>query len=117
MIYSFLYMNTSLSRVIAFAQLVLLALLSGQALSAAGDDAYSKPNIILILADDLGYGDLSAHGNPVLKTPEMDKLHDSSVRFTDFHVAPKCTPGSHLVFTPGNEILHRCDVDIITVTT
>jgi arylsulfatase A-like enzyme len=35
---------------------------------------------------------LSCTGNPVLKTPELDKLHDQSVRFADFHVAPICTP-------------------------
>jgi len=51
-----------------------------------------KPNVIVILTDDQGYGDLSAHGNPVLKTPQMDRLHGQSVRFTDFHVAPMCTP-------------------------
>ena len=51
-----------------------------------------RPNVILIMTDDLGYGDLSGHGNPVLKTPELDKLRAQSVRFTDFHVAPKCTP-------------------------
>jgi arylsulfatase A-like enzyme/sucrose-6-phosphate hydrolase SacC (GH32 family) len=54
--------------------------------------AESKPNVILIMTDDQGYGDVSAHGNPVLKTPELDKLWKQSVRFTDFHVAPKCTP-------------------------
>lgn len=51
-----------------------------------------QPNVIIIMADDQGYGDISAHGNPVLKTPEIDKLHAQSVRFTDFHVAPMCTP-------------------------
>jgi arylsulfatase A-like enzyme len=51
-----------------------------------------KPNVILVLTDDQGYGDLSCHGNPVLKTPYLDKLHDESVRLTDFHVAPMCTP-------------------------
>jgi arylsulfatase A-like enzyme len=50
------------------------------------------PNVILIMTDDLGYGDISAHGSPVLKTPELDTLREQSVRFTDFHVAPKCTP-------------------------
>ena len=55
-------------------------------------EAALKPNVILIMTDDQGYGDMSAHGNPVLKTPEIDKLRSSSVRFTDFHVAPKCTP-------------------------
>lgn len=44
------------------------------------------------MTDDQGYGDFSCHGNPVLKTPEMDKIHSESVRFTDFHSAPMCTP-------------------------
>jgi arylsulfatase A-like enzyme len=51
-----------------------------------------KPNVILVLTDDQGYGDLSCHGNPVLKTPHLDQLYDESIRFTDFHVAPMCTP-------------------------
>ena len=54
--------------------------------------ARSKPNVILILTDDQGYGDLSCHGNPILKTPHLDRLHDESIRFTDFHVSPMCTP-------------------------
>ena len=48
--------------------------------------------MIIVLTDDQGYGDLSCHGNPILKTPNLDKLHQESVRFTDFHVAPMCTP-------------------------
>jgi arylsulfatase len=51
-----------------------------------------KPNIILILTDDQGYGDVGRHGNPILKTPNLDRLHDESVRFTDFHVSPTCAP-------------------------
>jgi len=51
-----------------------------------------KPNVILVLTDDQGYGDFSCHGNPVLKTPNLDRLHEQSVRLTDFHVAPMCTP-------------------------
>ncbi|MFN0111931.1 MAG: arylsulfatase [Blastocatellia bacterium] len=51
-----------------------------------------RPNVIIILSDDQGYGDFSAHGNPVLKTPNLDKLRGESVRFSDFHVAPMCTP-------------------------
>ncbi|MDE0103356.1 MAG: arylsulfatase [Bryobacterales bacterium] len=58
--------------------------------SAPGD--LRRPNVIIILTDDQGYGDMSAHGNPVLETPNLDKLHDESVRLTDFHVAPVCTP-------------------------
>jgi arylsulfatase len=52
----------------------------------------ARPNVIIVLTDDQGYGDLSCHGNPVLKTPNIDRLHAESVRFTDFHVAPMCTP-------------------------
>ncbi|MBW8034695.1 MAG: arylsulfatase [Planctomycetes bacterium] len=51
-----------------------------------------KPNVIIIMTDDQGYGDLQSHGNPLIKTPAMDELRRQSVRFTDFHVAPKCTP-------------------------
>ncbi len=51
-----------------------------------------RPNIIFVLTDDQGYGDLSCLGNPVLKTPTLDRLHADSVRLTDFHVAPMCTP-------------------------
>ena len=51
-----------------------------------------KPNVLLVLVDDQGYGDLSVHGNPVVKTPHMDRLHAESVRFTDFHAQPMCTP-------------------------
>ena len=54
--------------------------------------AEDRPNVIFILADDLGYGDLGAHGNPRLRTPNLDRLRTESVRFTDHHVAPMCTP-------------------------
>lgn len=60
----------------------------------AGSTAFagSKPNVILVMTDDQGYGDLSCHGNPILKTPNLDRLHSESVRLTDFHVSPFCTP-------------------------
>ncbi len=51
-----------------------------------------RPNVIIVMTDDQGYGDLSCHGNPILKTPNLDRLHAQSVRFTDFHVSPFCTP-------------------------
>jgi len=51
-----------------------------------------QPNVIVIITDDQGYGDLACHGNPVALTPNMDRLHDESVRLDDFHVAPMCTP-------------------------
>ncbi len=54
--------------------------------------AKGQPNVILILTDDQGYGDLACHGNPYVKTPVLDKLYQESVRFTDFHVDPCCSP-------------------------
>jgi arylsulfatase len=51
-----------------------------------------RPNVLMILTDDQGYGDLGCHGNPWLKTPNIDRLHSQSVRFTDFHVSPMCAP-------------------------
>ncbi|MDF1742020.1 MAG: arylsulfatase [Verrucomicrobiales bacterium] len=54
--------------------------------------AEDKPNVIVIITDDQGYPDLSAHGNPVLQTPHLDAIHAAGVRLSDFHVAPMCTP-------------------------
>lgn len=52
----------------------------------------NQPNIILVMTDDQGYGDLGCHGHPFLKTPNLDKLYSQSTRFTDFHVSPTCAP-------------------------
>ena len=54
--------------------------------------AADKPNVVIVITDDQGYGDLSCHGNPILKTPHIDNLHSESVRLTDYHVAPTCSP-------------------------
>lgn len=51
-----------------------------------------RPNVILILTDDQGYGDVAAHGNRVIRTPQLDSLAGEGVRFTDFHVDPTCSP-------------------------
>ena len=61
--------------------------------ATAAETAFgSKPNIILIITDDQGYGDLSCHGNKILKTPNIDRLSKQSVRFTRFFVSPTCAP-------------------------
>lgn len=51
-----------------------------------------RPNVIVLLTDDQGYGDLGCHGNPVIRTPHMDRLCRESVRFSNFHVDSYCTP-------------------------
>jgi len=52
----------------------------------------SRPNIIFVLTDDQGMGDLSCMGNPILRTPHLDQLHAQATRFTDFHVSSTCSP-------------------------
>ncbi len=63
----------------------------------------AAPNVVFILTDDQGYGDVSRHGNPVLKTPNIDRLHDEGVRFTDFQVSPTCSPTRSALFTGRHE--------------
>lgn len=52
----------------------------------------TKPNIILVMTDDQGMGDLACMGNQVLKTPNIDRFYEESTRFTDFQVSPTCAP-------------------------
>ena len=55
--------------------------------------AFAKqPNVVIVMTDDQGYPEVSAHGNPVLQTPNLDALHKQSLRLIDFHVAPMCAP-------------------------
>ncbi len=56
------------------------------------EPAGDRPNVIFVITDDQGYGDLSCTGNPVLRTPNIDAFHDDAVRFTNFHVGPTCAP-------------------------
>ncbi|MHC4076017.1 MAG: arylsulfatase [Planctomycetota bacterium] len=51
-----------------------------------------KPNVVLVITDDQGYGDLGCHGNKIIKTPNMDRLHGQSLRLTNFHVESTCAP-------------------------
>lgn len=54
--------------------------------------AADQPNVVIVITDDQGYGDLSCHGNPILKTPAIDELYADSVRLKDYHVSPTCSP-------------------------
>ena len=59
-----------------------------------------KPNIILILCDDLGYGDISCYGSTAIKTPNIDSMAKNGVKFNDFYAAsPVCTPSRFSVLT------------------
>ncbi|MGH9722916.1 MAG: arylsulfatase [Bryobacteraceae bacterium] len=52
----------------------------------------ARPNVILLITDDQGYGDLSIHGNPHLKTPNLDSIGRDGIQFTQFQVCPVCSP-------------------------
>lgn len=78
-------------------QPLLLALLIAVSLGAS---AASKPNIVIILADDLGYGDLGCYGHPTIKTPNLDKMAAEGLRFTQFYSAAEvCTPSRAALLT------------------
>lgn len=72
---------------------------------AQGTARKARPNIVLILTDDLGYGDLGYHGNPFVSTPHIDELAADSVRLTNFHVNPTCSPTRAALLT-GRHSLH-----------
>jgi arylsulfatase A-like enzyme len=80
-----------------------IPLLFAVALSTGVLAASEHPNIILILTDDQGYADLSCHGNPILKTPNIDRLCAEGVRFEDFRVSPTCSPTRSALLTGRHE--------------
>ena len=79
--------------------LSLYALAELQATSLKG----SRPNIILVMTDDQGMGDLSCLGNPVLRTPNLDRFYGLSTRFTEFHVSPTCAPTRAAIMSGRHE--------------
>ncbi|MEX2371362.1 MAG: arylsulfatase [Bacteroidales bacterium] len=72
-----------------------------------------RPNVIIILSDDQGYGDFSCHGNPLLETPNLDELYGESIRFDNFHVAPLCTPTRGQLLT-GLDAMHNKAATVLT---
>lgn len=78
----------------------MLAVVTPQTMAAAGSDAQPdpRPNILLIVADDLGFNDLGVTGSEIA-TPNLDQLAQSSVLMTDFHAAPTCSPTRSMLMT------------------
>lgn len=66
-------------------------------------DPAPRPNVVIVMPDDVGYGDFSCHGNPIVRTPHVDALARQSVRFTDFHVSPTCAPTRAALMTGRHE--------------
>lgn len=87
--------------------IILAAVLVFPTLSPAGeaspDGAVGKPNILLILTDDQGYGDWNCTGHPLLKTPNVDRLAKESVRFENFQVSASSSPTRAALLTGMHE--------------
>jgi arylsulfatase A-like enzyme len=70
--------------------------------------AAERPNIVLIMTDDMGYGDLGFHGNPVIDTPSLDAMAKRSARLTTFYVSPVCAPTRASLMTGRFNYRTRC---------
>ena len=69
----------------------MVAAVLGQA-GAAQAQSSDRPNVVLIITDDVGYGDIGSYGAPDIKTPNIDSLAKNGTRLTDFYAAPNCSP-------------------------
>jgi len=78
---------------------ILVVCLFLLALGQEQPKAEQPPNIIYIMADDLGYGDLGCYGSKLNSTPHIDALAASGIRMTDFHAAPWCAPSRRALMT------------------
>lgn len=67
--------------------------------TACSSSVNDQPNVILILTDDQGYGEVGAHGNESIRTPHMDALYHEGIRLTDFHVNNVCSPSRAAIMT------------------
>jgi arylsulfatase len=82
----------------------VIAILSSLAAPVMADTVKgARPNIILVMTDDQGKGDLSCLGNPDLQTPNLDRLYATSTRFRDFHVSPTCAPTRSAIMSGRHE--------------
>jgi arylsulfatase A-like enzyme len=79
--------------------LLTILLLGGSAAGAVSAQPPSKPNIVVIFADDLGYGDLGAFGAPNIRTPRIDAMTAEGQKWTNFYVQPVCSPSRAALLT------------------
>jgi arylsulfatase len=96
-------MKTSLRIILGFSILSLLLTACGTKSQEQAGLAGSRPNIILVMTDDQGMGDVTALGNTVLQTPNIDRFYGLSTRFTEFHVSPTCAPTRSAIMSGRHE--------------
>jgi arylsulfatase A-like enzyme len=108
--------------------LLVIFMVCGCKPNAANSNKKLKPNVVLVITDDQGYGDMSCHGHPFLKTPELDDLAEESIRFTNFHADPTCAPTRSALLTgkysskvgvwhtlQGRSIMYRDEITLAEV--
>ncbi len=78
---------------------ILTVAIATPSLAGAEDDPLARPNVLLIMTDDQGWGDLARNGNEALETPVIDALASRSVRFDRFYVSPVCAPTRSALLT------------------
>ena len=86
-----------MTRILAITSLLLVPLAALRAADTA--PAQNKPNIILILIDDMGYGDIGPFGSTANRTPNLDRMASEGMKLTSFYAAPVCTPSRAQVLT------------------
>ncbi len=80
--------------------LVTAALCGQSSAEAAGRRGDAPPNVVIVTADDLGWGDLGCQGHPTIRTPNLDRMAAEGIRFTDFYSAGEvCTPSRAALLT------------------
>ena len=84
----------------------ILLTLAMSSLSMSGAAKTNRPNVILVVTDDQGIGNLGCMGNPYIKTPNIDKFSEDCVRLTNFHVNPLSTPTRGAIIT-GRYAIHN----------
>ena len=93
-------LNANLRPFTIYSRLIFAAFTAILSVLAAPSFAADKPNIIILFADDLGYGDLGCYGHPSIRTPQLDRMAAEGLRFTDFYSAAEvCTPSRAALLT------------------
>src|SRR5512134_311906 len=92
--------------------LVVVTIVLGQSGSAQAQA--DRPNVVLIITDDVGYGDIGSYGARDIKTPNIDSLARNGTKLTDFYAAPSCSPTRAALISGRYQQRYRIEVPLGT---